>query len=118
MLWRTIDSLDSGKLSQRGVELRKRLENFSDQELIEFQREAASAFRSLFTPSLYYLYSAVYEGEVNGTGLTDFCSNIMLAGRRCTTPYRETQTNLPMWPICLNLMTNTVLTSVMLGGEF
>src|SRR5437867_2999685 len=81
MLWQTIDSLSPGKLSQRSVELRKRLENFSDQELIEFQREAEPAFRALFTPSLYYLYSAVYEGEVNGTGLTDFCSNIMLAGR-------------------------------------
>ncbi len=80
MLWQTIDSLISEEFSQRSVELQKQLENFGDQELIEFQREAEPAFRSLFIPSLYYLYSVVYEGEVNGTGLTDFCSNIMIAG--------------------------------------
>jgi hypothetical protein len=80
MLWTVIDNLKSSKLSLRSRELKTVLDALNDAEIVEFQSEAASAFRQLFTPGIYYLYCAVYEGEVNGEGLRDFCSNIMLSG--------------------------------------
>jgi len=80
MLWTIIDNLKSSKLSLRASELRSVLDSQSDSKIVEFQSEAASAFRLLFTPEIYYLYCAAYEGEVNGEGLRDFCSNIMLSG--------------------------------------
>lgn len=80
MLWETIGNLPSNELRQRADELRNRLLNFNDANLLEFYREATSAFLSLFNPSIYYLYCGMFAGEVNGSGLTDFCSNIILAG--------------------------------------
>ncbi|RYZ79423.1 MAG: DUF4240 domain-containing protein [Proteobacteria bacterium] len=82
MLWSTIDNLKNMELASRAVELREKLRSFNDQELVSFHQEAVSAFRELFTPEVYHLYCSVYDGEVNDSGLTDFCSNVMLAGRR------------------------------------
>lgn len=80
MLWKTIDNLTSKELPRRGAELRQRLESFSDQDLVLFQNQAVEVFRLLFTSRTYYLYSAAFDGETNGSGLTDFCSNLMLSG--------------------------------------
>lgn len=80
MLWRTINNLTSKELPGRGAELRQRLESFSDQDLVLFQHQAVEVFRLLFTSRIYYLYCAAFDGETNGSGLTDFCSNLMLSG--------------------------------------
>ncbi|MEN3943018.1 hypothetical protein WJU23_17095 [Prosthecobacter sp. SYSU 5D2] len=63
------------------MELRQHLENFSDHELVLFQAEAANIFSKLFSPRSYHLYCAVFSDEANGSGLTDFCSNLILSGR-------------------------------------
>lgn len=81
MLWETIDSLANTELSLRSDELRERLEGCSDQELALFCREAVEVYRRVFVPRNYRLYCIAFEGETNGSGLTDFCSNLMLSGR-------------------------------------
>lgn len=80
MLWETIDSLTNSNLRLRAVELRQRLESCSDDELALFNREADKVYRQLFVPPIYHLYCIAFEGEANGSGLTDFCSNLMLSG--------------------------------------
>ncbi|MBL9183018.1 MAG: DUF4240 domain-containing protein [Verrucomicrobiaceae bacterium] len=84
MLWQTIDNLTSKNLPQRAKELRKYLEGLPDQDLISFHRESVDTFLKLFTPQVYHLYCIAFDGEANGSGLTDFCSNLMLAGRSLT----------------------------------
>ena len=81
MFWEIINNLKGEHLSMKADELRRWLESFDDQQLLEFHRNAQSAFRTVFTPDTYMLYCAMYQGEVNGSGLTDFCSNIILNGR-------------------------------------
>ena len=81
MLWQTIDNLSGLDLSRRAAELRQQLEHASDQDLVLFHRDADEVFRQLFTPRIYRLYCVAFEGETNGSGLTDFCSNLMLSGR-------------------------------------
>jgi hypothetical protein len=82
MLWAVIDSLKSSDLRSRASELEETLGKLSDRELVEIHAEAESAFKLLFKPETYYLYCAVFDGEVNGMGLFDFCTNLMLAGRQ------------------------------------
>lgn len=81
MFWETIDSLASTNLSDRADELRGRLEGWGDEELALFQREAGEVYGRVFSPAVYHLYCIAFEGETNGAGLTDFCSNLMLLGR-------------------------------------
>lgn len=81
MLWDIINDLKGECLREKALELRQRLEVLNDQELMVFHCEAVETFRLLFGPRMYYLYSAAFEGEANGSGLTDFCSNLILSGR-------------------------------------
>lgn len=82
MLWDIINHLKSNTLRERSRELRAKLAGISDFGLIKFHCEAISAYKDLFNQHLRILYSAVFEGETNGSGLTDFCSNIILSGQR------------------------------------
>jgi len=81
MLWRTIDYLESDKLSLRVKELANVLDALKDADLIEFQNEYVRAFRLMFKKPIYELYCSAFEGEVNQMGLVDFSNNIMLTGQ-------------------------------------
>jgi len=80
MLWTIIDALESNELEVRAKELRKVLNRSTDSDIVEFHSEAVAAELQIFTPETLRLYCAVFDGEVNYGGFTDFCSNIILAG--------------------------------------
>jgi hypothetical protein len=93
MLWETIDRLKSSRLDERARELRAHLESVNDEALIQFHREAIVVYRALFNESLYRLYSVAFEGETNGSGLSEFCCNVILRGKRFYEAIRSSPDN-------------------------
>jgi hypothetical protein len=78
--WEVIDRIYGSNLRHRSRELRNALEELSNEELLEFHREANNAFDRIFSPLTYHVYCALFCGEVNGEGFRDFCSNLILCG--------------------------------------